>query len=65
MVAIHAKNGAHWRIWLDEPEVGSGVAGGLPCTCKRKGDTWTLNGQKKWIGNANLCRPNGYLGPRP
>jgi glutaryl-CoA dehydrogenase len=39
---------------LTEPEVGSGVAGGLTCTCKRKGDTWTLNGQKKWIGNATF-----------
>ena len=40
---------------LTEPEVGSGVAGGLTCTCKRKGDTWTLNGQKKWIGNATFA----------
>ena len=40
---------------LTEPEVGSGVAGGLTCTCKRKGDIWTLNGQKKWIGNATFA----------
>lgn len=40
---------------LTEPEVGSGVAGGLTCTCKRKGDVWTLNGQKKWIGNATFA----------
>jgi glutaryl-CoA dehydrogenase len=39
---------------LTEPEVGSGVAGGLTCTCKRTGDDWTLNGQKKWIGNATF-----------
>jgi glutaryl-CoA dehydrogenase len=39
---------------LTEPEVGSGVAGGLTCTCKRNGDTWILNGQKKWIGNATF-----------
>ena len=39
---------------LTEPEVGSGVAGGLTCTCKREGDTWVLNGQKKWIGNATF-----------
>src|SRR5438445_7903012 len=37
---------------LTEPEVGSAVAGGLTTTAKRTGDTWTLNGQKKWIGNA-------------
>jgi glutaryl-CoA dehydrogenase len=40
---------------LTEPEVGSGVAGGLTCTCKRVGDTWTINGQKKWIGNATFA----------
>ena len=40
---------------LTEPEVGSGVAGGLTCTCKRNGDTWMLNGQKKWIGNATFA----------
>ena len=40
---------------LTEPEVGSAVAGGLTCTCKRQGDTWVLNGQKKWIGNATFA----------
>ncbi|HEA30444.1 MAG TPA: acyl-CoA dehydrogenase [Leeuwenhoekiella sp.] len=39
---------------LTEPEVGSGVAGGLGTTCKREGDEWVLNGQKKWIGNATF-----------
>lgn len=39
---------------LTEPEVGSGVAGGLTTTCKRVGDEWTINGQKKWIGNATF-----------
>jgi glutaryl-CoA dehydrogenase len=37
---------------LTEPEVGSGVSQGLQTTAKRDGDTWILNGQKKWIGNA-------------
>lgn len=37
---------------LTEPDVGSGAAGGLSTTAKREGDTWILNGQKKWIGNA-------------
>jgi len=40
---------------LTEPEVGSGVAGGLTCTCKRNGNSWVLNGQKKWIGNATFA----------
>jgi glutaryl-CoA dehydrogenase len=40
---------------LTEPEVGSGVAGGLTATCKRAGDKWILNGQKKWIGNATFA----------
>lgn len=39
---------------LTEPEVGSAVAGGLTTTCKREGDEWVLNGQKKWIGNATF-----------
>ena len=37
---------------LTEPLVGSGTGGGLLTTAKREGDTWILNGQKKWIGNA-------------
>jgi glutaryl-CoA dehydrogenase len=40
---------------LTEPEVGSGVAGGLTTTCKRTGDQWIINGQKKWIGNATFA----------
>ncbi len=40
---------------LTEPEVGSGAAGGLTTTCKRSGDQWVLNGQKKWIGNATFA----------
>ena len=39
---------------LTEPEVGSGVAGGLTTTAKRQGNKWVLNGQKKWIGNATF-----------
>ncbi|MHA6203549.1 acyl-CoA dehydrogenase family protein [Dyella soli] len=37
---------------LTEPDVGSGTAGGLTTTAKREGDSWVLNGQKKWIGNS-------------
>jgi glutaryl-CoA dehydrogenase len=37
---------------LTEPLVGSGTSGGLLTTAKRDGDSWILNGEKKWIGNA-------------
>ena len=40
---------------LTEPNVGSAVAGGLETTCRREGDVWILNGQKKWIGNATFA----------
>jgi glutaryl-CoA dehydrogenase len=39
---------------LTEPLVGSGTSGGLTTTARREGDTWVLNGQKKWIGNATF-----------
>ncbi len=39
---------------LTEPEVGSGTSGGLTTTAQRDGDSWILNGQKKWIGNATF-----------
>ena len=40
---------------LTEPLVGSGASGGLTTTAKREGDTWVLNGEKKWIGNSPWC----------
>ena len=40
---------------LTEPLVGSGAGGGLLTTAKREGDTWVLNGEKRWIGNATWC----------
>ena len=40
---------------LTEPLVGSGASGGLTTTAKREGDTWTINGQKRWIGNSPWC----------
>ena len=40
---------------LTEPEVGSGVAGGLTMQAKRTGNDWVLNGQKKWIGNSTFA----------
>ena len=40
---------------LTEPDVGSAASMGLKTTCKRDGDTWTINGEKKWIGNATFA----------
>jgi alkylation response protein AidB-like acyl-CoA dehydrogenase len=40
---------------LTEPLVGSGASRGLLTTAKREGDNWTLNGEKRWIGNAPWC----------
>ena len=40
---------------LTEPDVGSGVAGGLTTTARRDGNEWVLDGQKKWIGNATFA----------
>jgi glutaryl-CoA dehydrogenase len=39
---------------LTEPEVGSGASLGLQTAARREGDTWILNGQKKWIGNSTF-----------
>merc|ERR1711974_198448 len=40
---------------LTEPNVGSAISQGMETTCQRDGDTWILNGQKKWIGNATFA----------
>jgi glutaryl-CoA dehydrogenase len=40
---------------LTEPESGSDVARGLKTTARRDGDSWILNGQKKWIGNGSFA----------
>lgn len=39
---------------LTEPEVGSAISMGMQTTCRREGDHWVINGQKKWIGNATF-----------
>jgi alkylation response protein AidB-like acyl-CoA dehydrogenase len=40
---------------LTEPEHGSDVARGLATTCRRDGDAWVLDGEKKWIGNGSFA----------
>jgi glutaryl-CoA dehydrogenase len=50
---------------LTEPEHGSDVAGGMETRARRissatgkpddGGDTWVLNGTKRWIGNGTFC----------
>ena len=49
---------AKWKVLgafgLTEPDVGSGVSGGLTTTAQPDGDEWILNGEKKWIGNATF-----------
>ncbi|MEA2775934.1 MAG: glutaryl-CoA dehydrogenase [Acetobacteraceae bacterium] len=43
---------------LTEPLVGSATSGGMLTTCRRQRDTWILNGEKKWIGNATFADIN-------
>jgi glutaryl-CoA dehydrogenase len=40
---------------LTEPAGGSDVAGGLRTTARRDGDTWVLDGAKRWIGNGTFA----------
>jgi glutaryl-CoA dehydrogenase len=40
---------------LTEPQHGSDIAGGMATTATRDGDTWILNGAKRWIGNGTFC----------
>ncbi|MFD5823491.1 acyl-CoA dehydrogenase family protein [Nesterenkonia xinjiangensis] len=40
---------------LTEPDHGSDIAGGLATTARRDGDSWVLNGTKRWIGMATIA----------
>jgi glutaryl-CoA dehydrogenase len=40
---------------LTEPGHGSDVARGLQTSCRKDGDEWVLDGQKKWIGNGSFA----------
>jgi len=39
---------------LTEPLSGSDTAQGLRTVAKRDGDSWTINGAKRWIGNGSI-----------
>jgi glutaryl-CoA dehydrogenase len=38
---------------LTEPDSGSDIARGLATTARRDGDTWVIDGAKRWIGGAD------------
>jgi glutaryl-CoA dehydrogenase len=40
---------------LTEPESGSDIAGGLSTTARQEGDSWVLDGAKRWIGGASTA----------
>ena len=40
---------------LTEPEHGSDISRGMQTTATRTGDTWQLNGVKRWIGNGTFA----------
>ncbi|HEY3682076.1 MAG TPA: acyl-CoA dehydrogenase family protein [Streptosporangiaceae bacterium] len=40
---------------LTEPNGGSDVAAGLRTTARRDGDSWVLDGAKRWIGNGTFA----------
>jgi glutaryl-CoA dehydrogenase len=40
---------------LTEPLSGSDTARGLHTVAERRGDTWVINGAKRWIGNATFA----------
>ena len=40
---------------LTEPDHGSDIAGGLATTATREGDTWIIDGAKRWIGGATTA----------
>jgi glutaryl-CoA dehydrogenase len=40
---------------LTEPEGGSDVARGMRTTARRDGNSWVLNGAKRWIGNGTFA----------
>ncbi len=41
---------------LTEPDHGSDIARGIQTTCRREGDEWVVDGQKRWIGGVSLVQ---------
>ncbi|MEU0481589.1 acyl-CoA dehydrogenase family protein [Streptosporangium sp. NPDC006013] len=40
---------------LTEPDHGSDISRGMTTTATRSGDSWTIQGQKRWIGNGTIA----------
>ncbi|KQY97631.1 glutaryl-CoA dehydrogenase [Microbacterium sp. Root53] len=40
---------------LTEPDHGSDIAGGLATRARRQGDTWVIDGEKRWVGGADVA----------
>jgi glutaryl-CoA dehydrogenase len=55
LAAADGADGEDRRVRPTEPDVGSGAGGGLTTTCRKNGDDWIIDGQKKWIGNATFA----------
>ena len=55
VAAVDGAYGKGWLLRADRAAGGLGDGAGLTATAKREGDTWILNGQKRWIGNAPWC----------
>src|SRR3984893_9823984 len=43
---------------LTQPPVGSSMWGAMLTSCRKDGDGWVINGQKKWIGNSTFSEIN-------
>jgi glutaryl-CoA dehydrogenase len=54
-----AENGREDRLLrFNRAACGPATSGGMLTTCRREGETWILNGQKKWIGNSTFSDIN-------
>jgi len=51
-----ARGEAMFSYALSEPEAGSDAAGGMRTRAVRDGDTYVLNGVKRWITNAGVAK---------
>src|SRR5260370_42097212 len=51
-----ARGEAMFSYALSEPEAGSDAGGGMRTRAVRNGDTYVLNGVKRWITNAGVSK---------